>query len=161
MPKRRDSDYLETLWAALLRCRRCGWWTGWRTTKEDGVKHVDTVCSVCSSRLRFSYRHESWVWRNNVPTAYAKGRGMWKKDDASVMAYSIPRRGWRFDRRKVKDLAIERNKELQRRNWVKDGIDPKARTVDLPGFKMDQFSTEGIHSTSATQGSEEEIDDSS
>jgi hypothetical protein len=38
--------------AAILQCKKCGWYSGWKARRNRGVKTIDTLCSVCNSRLR-------------------------------------------------------------------------------------------------------------
>ena len=57
---------------ALIKCRRCGKWSGWISRTEGGVKAVDTTCSCCGARLRHTERRDEGRQFNNC---YRPGRG--------------------------------------------------------------------------------------
>jgi len=44
---------------ALIKCRRCGKWSGWISRTEGGVKTIDTTCSCCGRRLRHTERGDN------------------------------------------------------------------------------------------------------
>ena len=44
---------------ALLKCRRCGKWSGWISRTKGGVKQIDTRCSPCGARLRHTERRDN------------------------------------------------------------------------------------------------------
>jgi len=120
---KRDSQYLIDITHALLRCRRCGWWTGYKSTKEGGVKHVDTICCVCGARLRHSERHHSWTWRQKTTSTYsAQGSGMHKKYKSSVDSARCGSSG-DVSKHEVSKLAAKLNRDLQRSNWIRDHPD--------------------------------------
>lgn len=121
MVKKRESDYLLTLHAALLKCRHCGWWTGWKSSKEEGVKRIDTICGVCARRLRHSERRPTWSWeQKTVAPANATGSGFHRKYRSSVSTartISNPNVTYRF----IKSEASKANKEIQKAIFERDG----------------------------------------
>jgi hypothetical protein len=121
MVKKRPSDYLITLHAALLNCNRCGWWTGWKSSKERGVKRIDTICGVCGCRLRHSERRPTWTWeQKTIAPANASGSGFHRKDRSSVSrarTISDPSVTYRF----IKKEASKKNKEIQKAIFERDG----------------------------------------
>jgi len=44
---------------ALIKCRRCGKWSGWISRTKGGVKAIDTTCSCCGRRLRHTERRDN------------------------------------------------------------------------------------------------------
>jgi len=57
---------------ALIRCARCGKWSGWISRTKGGVNAIDTVCSCCGKRLRHTERRDPT--RSKI-SAYHPGRG--------------------------------------------------------------------------------------
>jgi hypothetical protein len=102
--------------AALLLCSTCKWWTGYRATK-GGQKRIDTICRVCGARLRYTHRPQGWAWGfKTVAPHYAKGSGNHNKSQSvSVAIETEPKR--------VMKEASERNKLIQRRIALRDGVD--------------------------------------
>ena len=44
---------------ALIKCRRCGKWSGWISRTRGGVKRINTTCSCCGRRLRHTERPDA------------------------------------------------------------------------------------------------------
>lgn len=57
---------------ALLRCAKCGKWSGWISRTKEGVNAIDTTCSPCGARLRHTERRDTS--RSRI-SAYHPGRG--------------------------------------------------------------------------------------
>lgn len=114
----RGSNWLMSITHALLRCARCGWWTGYKSSKKGGVTHVDTICCVCGARLRHSERRGPWRWKSKtVAPAYAKGSGFHKKG-GSVMSARCGSSGT-MSKHEMSVEASKLNRDLQRSNWIR------------------------------------------
>lgn len=46
--------------ACVWRCPSCGNWNGWRSRDPMGKKKVDTICSICTDRVRFTPVPATW-----------------------------------------------------------------------------------------------------
>lgn len=57
---------------ALIKCRRCGKWSGWISRTKGGVKAIDTTCSCCGRRLRHTERPDA---NRQFVNCHRPGRG--------------------------------------------------------------------------------------
>jgi hypothetical protein len=89
---------------ALIKCQRCGKWSGWISRTKGGVKRIDTTCSCCGARLRHTERRDS---TRSYVNCYRPGRGAHNRT-ISVSRF-IPV-GSNVD---VKQLAAYKNKKGQ------------------------------------------------
>lgn len=105
--------------SCALHCKRCGWWSGYDSTKE-GVKHIDTICCVCSARLRHSPRSRN-------PAHHPYGRGGHNKS-RSVIAVEKTKQG----RGKIRASELNRDKMLRQAGL--DGVNP-----ERDGWPIDLF----------------------
>lgn len=96
---------------ALLRCRRCGDWSGWISRSKGGVNAINTTCSSCGKRLRYTFDPDPKGWKN----AYRPGRG------AHNRTYSVSQIIRCRSTDDVKKLASERNR-MKRKPRGNDGF---------------------------------------
>jgi hypothetical protein len=86
---------------AVLRCRRCGDYSGWISRSKGGVKAINTTCSSCGKRLRYTFDPDPKGWKN----AYRSGRG------AHNRTYSVSRLIPYRSTDNVKKIAAELNRK--------------------------------------------------
>ena len=89
---------------ALIKCRRCGKWSGWISRTEGGVKAIDTTCSCCGRRLRHTENADP---KRQYVNCYRPGRGAHNRT-SSVSRFEPTRED--VD---VKKIAGERNSRGQ------------------------------------------------
>jgi hypothetical protein len=112
--------------AAILQCKKCGWYSGWKARRNRGVKTIDTLCSVCNSRLRHTPSPDEGQagWGSYRPGRGAHNRG------------SSVSRAWRARPSTVKKEARDMNKARQRAQAERDGFDLSA--VEMKGGGSDE-----------------------
>jgi hypothetical protein len=95
----------------LLGCSACGMWSGWVSNRYDPFKgpprEVNTVCSSCSSRLRFT---------RSLNSQLGIGSGAHRRTQ-SVFQFQF----W-SDPSTVKSEAARINKKLKKTNQKLDNI---------------------------------------
>lgn len=102
--------------SAALRCSTCRWWTGYDSTK-GGVINIDTVCSVCGSRLRHTRTYQGWIWGlKTVAPAYAQGSGAHNRSRSVIQTVITPKG-------QGKKRASYLNREHMKRQAARDDID--------------------------------------
>jgi hypothetical protein len=109
---------------ALIRCARCAKWSGWISRTKGGVKAIDTVCSCCGKRLRYTEHRDTS--RSKI-SAYHPGRGAHnrtnsvrgvlfqpKGTDVKAAAARLNKRSGKGGFKKAKDLisATEAKKRM-------------------------------------------------
>ena len=101
--------------AAVLKCAKCKWYTGFKSSK-GGVNHIDTICGVCGRRLRYTRRWHDLRELKTVAPAYAKGSGAHNRTNSVSRIRFVPAGV-------VKLEASKMNKDLQRAIAKRDDID--------------------------------------
>lgn len=104
--------------AALLLCARCRWYSSYRATK-GGVKHIDTICRVCGSRLRYTHRGQPFTLFQGVKLRWgSKGSGAHNRSRSVLDC--VP-----CEPKKVHKMAAERNRLKQIAIAKRDGVEIK------------------------------------
>lgn len=111
--------------AAVMLCRQCRFWTSYKSSKKGGVKEIDTLCRVCSARLRYTYRPLGWTWEfATVAPAHAVGSGGHNKSTSVCAILQV-----NPEEHNPHELASERNKQIQEQIELRDK-DMKKRGFD-------------------------------
>lgn len=121
---------MKRIKAALLKCAKCGWWTGFKSSK-GGVIQIDTICGVCSRRLRHTERRDR---NRQYINCYRRGRGAHNRTQSvSRCILSSPS--------SVKKDASRLNKSRQRSIALHFGVDlekilSKSESTEKPSGEL-------------------------
>ena len=99
--------------AGILQCAGCGWYTGWKATRNRRRKSIDTTCQVCSKRMRYTI----------YPDASRSGWGQSARGRGAQTRMKSVLRAWATASSTVKRTASDLNKGRQKLIAARDGVE--------------------------------------
>lgn len=95
--------------ACIMLCTRCRRWTSYKSNKKGGVKRIDTVCRVCSARIRHTHHPHAFTTFQGVKMRWgASGSGTYQ-------SWSSIKDLIQCNPKEIHKLASEKNKRIQER----------------------------------------------
>lgn len=116
--------------ACVMLCARCRMWTSYKSSK-GGVKRIDTICRVCGSRLRHTYKNKPYTIFQGVKLRYAPiGKGGYQSWNSILDIIPVYAEN-------PHELASLLNKKLQ------------SRKAKMMGFDFEEWAYTGIREKSS------------